>query len=152
MKTTEHVEYLLRQGRKPKELLGLGFSKHIVTRVKRRLKAEKAVKRGRAPRGSSHVEIQPRSSASPEDSAEATQQKLAFLQGEVKELLSRVEQLEVAQAESVSLEDVEAFLDGTPALNLRDRFQCGCGASGLVALHIQCTKCGRETWWGWLPK
>jgi len=22
----------------------------------------------------------------------------------------------------------------------------------LVALHIQCTKCGKETWWGWWPE
>ena len=35
MKTTEHVEYLLRQGRKPKELLELGFPKQVITRVRR---------------------------------------------------------------------------------------------------------------------
>lgn len=41
MKTTEHVEQLLRQGRKPKELVELGFPKSIVTRVRRQLKEEK---------------------------------------------------------------------------------------------------------------
>lgn len=50
------------------------------------------------------------------------------------------------------LGDTEARLDSTPALGLKQRFKCSCGASGFVALHIQCTKCGRETWWGWFPK
>ena len=41
MKTTEHVEYLLRQGRKPKELLELGFPKQVITRVRRELREER---------------------------------------------------------------------------------------------------------------
>jgi hypothetical protein len=42
MKVTEHVEHLLRQGHKPKELVALGFSKRVVTRARRRLKEERA--------------------------------------------------------------------------------------------------------------
>jgi hypothetical protein len=42
VKVTEHVEQLLRQGHKPKELAQLGFSKLVVTRVRRQLKKEKA--------------------------------------------------------------------------------------------------------------
>ena len=37
MKVTEHVERLLRQGRKPKELIELGFPKSVVTRVRRQM-------------------------------------------------------------------------------------------------------------------
>ncbi len=33
MKVTEHVEQLLRQGHKPKELEELGFPKRVITRV-----------------------------------------------------------------------------------------------------------------------
>ena len=41
MKVTEHVERLLRQGKKPKELVELGFPKRVVTRVHRQLRKEK---------------------------------------------------------------------------------------------------------------
>lgn len=45
MKVTEQVEHLLRQGRKPKELVELGFPKSVVTRVRRRLREENLVER-----------------------------------------------------------------------------------------------------------
>ena len=31
-------------------------------------------------------------------------------------------------------------------------YKCKCGASGLVAMHIKCTKCYKDSWWGWVPK
>ena len=43
MKVTKHVEHLLRQGRKPKELIELGFPKSIVTKVRRQLRKEKTI-------------------------------------------------------------------------------------------------------------
>ncbi len=49
MKVTEHVEQLLRQGRKPKELIELGFSKSVVTRVRRQLREEKATSEKKVP-------------------------------------------------------------------------------------------------------
>ena len=51
MKVTEHVEYLLRQGRKPKELVELGFPKLVVTRVRRQLRKHKAAPQTKVPRG-----------------------------------------------------------------------------------------------------
>jgi len=48
MKVTKHIEQLLRQGRKPKELIELGFSKSAVTRVSRRLRREKAALKTKA--------------------------------------------------------------------------------------------------------
>ena len=51
MKTTDHVEYLLMQGRSPKELVELGFPKSVVTRVRRRLREEKASQCAKAPKG-----------------------------------------------------------------------------------------------------
>jgi DNA-directed RNA polymerase subunit RPC12/RpoP len=44
MKATEHIEYLLRQGRNPKELIELGFLKTTVTRVHRKLGKERRIK------------------------------------------------------------------------------------------------------------
>ena len=35
---------------------------------------------------------------------------------------------------------------------LREDFKCeSCGSKGLVAIHIRCTQCGEESWWGWWP-
>ena len=58
MKVTNHVEKLLRQGRKPKELIELGFLKSVVTRVYRQLREEKATSQKKKPEGAPHVESQ----------------------------------------------------------------------------------------------
>jgi len=58
MKVTNHVEKLLRQGRKPKELIELGFPKSVVTRVYRQLREEKATSQKKEPEGAPHVESQ----------------------------------------------------------------------------------------------
>ncbi len=42
MKTIEHVEYLLKQGKRPKELVELGFSKRTITLARRQLNKEKS--------------------------------------------------------------------------------------------------------------
>jgi len=49
MKVTEHVEHLLRQGKKPKELVELGFPKRVVTRVHRQLRKEKTAVQTKVP-------------------------------------------------------------------------------------------------------
>ena len=143
MKMMKHVEQLLKQGRKPKELVELGFAKSVVTRVGRQLKEEKAAK------GRGEVKSHPQPSAVSSDEIAPIEQRLASLESEIRELDTRVDVLE---AIGTDLEDIEARLSGTPALGLRRRFTCPCGASGFLALHIQCTKCGRETWWGWFPE
>ncbi len=51
MKVTEHIEHLLRQGRKPTELMELGFPKSVVTRVRRQLKDEKTGLQPKTPKG-----------------------------------------------------------------------------------------------------
>ncbi|MCJ7656107.1 MAG: hypothetical protein MUO97_12570, partial [Dehalococcoidia bacterium] len=65
MKVTKHVEQLLRQGRKPKELIELGFPKSTVTRVYRQLKEEKATLKAKAPeetaQAETHLQIPPES-------------------------------------------------------------------------------------------
>ena len=141
MKVTEHVDHLLRQWRKPKELIELGFSKTVVTRVRRQLKGEKAIPQSKTQKGGAEV--------TPLTETTAVYPYPESLEIKVQQLESRVEVLETIVAE---LYDMENRLDGTPALGLKQRFKCDCGASGFVALHIQCTKCGKETWWGWFPK
>lgn len=142
MKTIEHIEFLLRQGRKPKELVELGFPKHLVTRVRRRLKEEKAAKDAKTHDEGRPSRRHPQPAATPEMDMEAVLKKLTSLEDNIACLENRTENLEA----------MEEHLEGTPALGLRKRFKCDCGATGFVAIHVQCTKCGRETWWGWHPK
>jgi len=149
MKVTEHVEHLLRQGKKPKELTELGFPKQVVTRVRRQLKKEKIASQLKGQKGKAGAESHLQSSATLSSQAEPHQVKLSFLASKVQELEERVQAVEALQ---VDLEELQNCLDGTPALGLKHCFKCHCGASGFVALHIKCTKCGRETWRGWFPK
>jgi hypothetical protein len=137
MKVIAHVEQLLRQGHKPKELIALGFPKSVVTRVRRQLREEKAALHSGTQEGRAGAESHPQ----PVESGS--------LEDKTRWLESRVKVLETINAE---IEELKTRLDGTPALGLRQRFKCDCGASGFVAMRIQCTKCGKETWWGWFPK
>ena len=109
--------------------------------MKRKLREEKLTPQSRIPKGNTEAKL----------SVETTPVRsgVESLEGKIHQLESRVEILEVISAK---IEDVETRLDGTPALDLRQRFKCDCGASGFVALHARCTKCGEESWWGWFPK
>ena len=152
MKVTRHVERLLRQGKKPRELVESGFPKFVVTRVRTRLREEKAAQRGKAGKGANRERGLTRPSAVPGDNVVGTPEKLASVDSNLKALQQRIEALEEAKTNTVSLDDLDACLDGTLGLGLRDRFKCDCGASGFVALRIQCTKCGEEARWGWFPE
>lgn len=149
MKTSEHVEYLLKQGRRPKELVELGFPKSVVTRVRRQLRKETEASQLKTQKGKAQAKTAPQLAVIPPTETTPVQHKQGSLESKVQQLQSRVEILETLRAD---LEDIENQFKGTPALGLKHRFKCDCGASGFVALHIQCTKCGRETWWGWFPK
>jgi ParB family chromosome partitioning protein len=47
---------------------------------------------------------------------------------------------------------VKRKLHDDPLVGLRQDFKCDCGAKREVAVHIMCTKCGKDTWRGWWPK
>ena len=147
MKTIQQIEQLLRKGKKPKELLELGFSKRAITSARRQLKKEKS-------------EVKPVISKKPElekygqlrvvpvEDMEPAQQRLAAVESYLGELNARVELLEAVK---VQLKDIEAKLNGTPAINL-NRFKCQCGVSGHIALYVHCTECNSTTLWGWFPE
>ena len=59
MKTTDHVEYLLRQGKKPKELMALGFPEQVITRVRRLLKEEEVIQHAKVPEGEEGLRVIP---------------------------------------------------------------------------------------------
>jgi len=51
------------------------------------------------------------------------------------------------------LDDAESEVSGNPLSGAKYEITCkGCGSRGWIASAIKCTKCGRETYWGWWPK
>lgn len=143
MKTTAHVERLLRQGKKPKELLALGFPKRVVTMVRRRLREEKSSQVAKLAKGGRRAKSHLLSS-DPEESRHATVPRPAASDREFNELTRRVELLEGKAVGIATLKNWQEALDATPALGLKNHFQCDCGASGFVALHIQSPSVGEK--------
>jgi hypothetical protein len=48
------------------------------------------------------------------------------------------------------LGQIEQKLRASLGVGVRDTFKCThCGTDGLVAIHLKCTGCSHETWWGW---
>jgi adenine-specific DNA methylase len=70
---------------------------------------------------------------------EKVPQRVEPLEREIRKLKERLRQ-------------IENRLSGSLAIGIRDKFKCNCGAEGYVAMRVTCTRCGRETWWGWWPK
>ena len=53
----------------------------------------------------------------------------------------------------VRIDNVEGDLWDDPLAGARRRVACeGCGGKGWIAVHIRCTRCGHETYYGWFPK
>jgi predicted nuclease with TOPRIM domain len=86
MKVTQHIEQLLRQGRKPRELIDLGFAKSAVTRVYRRLKREKAAIEAKTPEGTKQTECHPESAVELTEKIVAIQQRLDSVEKELQRL------------------------------------------------------------------
>jgi hypothetical protein len=145
MKIIEHVKQLLKQGRKPKELIEFGFEKRTVTIAQRQLRKEKKASPPKTQKG--EIRESQSQSAPPTETALVPPEP-GSLEGRIQQLESRVKTLEEFGADT---EELETRIYDTPALGLKQCFKCDCGASGFVALHVQCTKCGKEALWGWFP-
>jgi hypothetical protein len=110
MKVTEHVEKLLRQGRKPKELIELGFSKQVVTGVRRQLRKEKTGPQLRTEKGTVRGDGHYQSTVSPHMETAPVLSKLGALESKIQQLENRVKALEALGAEP---EDIETRINGT---------------------------------------
>jgi len=117
MKVTEHVEHLLGQGRKPKELIELGFPKSVVTRVRRRLRKETTASQLKTQKGKAQAKTSPQLAVISPTETTPVQRKQGSLESKVQELQSRVETLETLRA---GLEDIENRLKGTPTLGVSE--------------------------------
>ena len=152
MKTTEHIEYLLRQGKKPKELQELGFPKRVVTRVSRKLRQEKHKPEENPAKTEKVISGVGGTAVTSHNEIAKLESRLAAMDSDLKELKEQTSELREAVLGAVTPEELEEQLDGTIGLGLKQRFECQCGATGLVAMRVRCTKCGRESWWGWFAK
>lgn len=127
MKATEHVKYLLKQGRSPKELVELGFPKSVVTRARRRLKEEKTALQPKTPKGRAEAKSRSQPSVTSPTEIEPIQQKLAYLESEIQ----RVENLAKA------LPEVAALVAGGQEFGALKREECPYQKDGLC------------TFWAW---
>ena len=220
MKVSEHVEHLLRQGRKPKELVELDFPKSVVTRVRRKLRKEKATPRAKVPEATAQAETHVQSLPESPEKMTPVWQKLQSMANDLQRIDSLVKALpgvtvlmttaqqlgtyrreicpyekdglctletwssrdEVPQGRGEPvfvenekpewyvkpspfycamctaslknrLDDMESEVSGNPLSGAKYQITCkGCGSKGWIATVIKCTKCGRETYWGWFPK
>ncbi len=58
----------------------------------------------------------------------------------------------IKQTLDANLKQIQKIFEANITSDLKKRFKCStCGCKGFVAVKIQCTKCGTETWWGWRP-
>jgi len=141
MKTLEHIEMLLRAGKKPKELIEWGFAKQAVSRVKKHLKDEVTQSIEDVPGHKQDIEIQA-------DSDEL----ITTLVDEISTIRQKLAELEAQVASIMPAEEIQALFRSTPVHNLKNQYECECGSKGLVAFRFKCTACDKESWWGWIPE
>ena len=148
MKTTEHIERLMKKGWKRKRLIEeLGFPREEVLKVYRRLKKievseNAALKRRQEAAGIGEVVESPPPGG-------MTDRKLAAVEAGIRGLTGRVEGLE---RDCNVVRSLQESIAGTPEIGLKRRYSCQCGASGFVAIKVKCTKCDKENWIGWWPE
>jgi len=220
MKVTRHVEYLLRQGRKPKELVEFGFPKLVVTRVHKKLRKEKAALKGKVPEGTPQIESHLEPPAPSTGEKAQMEQQLASVRGELQDVIKVVSGLHELEGLASAardfgtykretcryekdgictlwtwpsqgeiprgigepileenekpewhvrpsplycalctasvegrLDEVESEVSANPLSGAKYQITCkACGSKGYIAAAIKCTKCGRETYWGWFPE
>jgi len=125
MKVTDHVEQLLRQGHRRKELIELGFPKSLVTRVRRRLRKEKAALETKVQEGmeqaESHVQSLPES---PEKMA-SVWHKLQSLANDLQRIDSVVKALSGVTVLIAAAQELGTYMSGI----------CPYQKDGLCTLH-----------------
>ena len=93
MKVTKHVEKLLRQGHKPKELIQLGFPKPVVTKVNRQLRKEKTAVQTKAPEVAPQAETQHQTPPEPSETIATIWQKVQSMANDLQRIDSLIQTL-----------------------------------------------------------
>ncbi len=79
--------------------------------------------------------------------------KMEQLSGSLSQVPANMQQM-AARFQEIrgQVEDIVGCLKLTPGLAAKKTFQCGhCRTKGYVAVHVQCTQCGKNTLMGWWP-
>lgn len=134
-------------------------------------------RRAKEPKTASTASAPPPGAASGEETIEMIRQTLADLTQRTAKLEVELQKLDQKRNEAAGVgaailqleEKLEAAtrhvrevdgrvmtisrkLQDTPSYGARSEFSCeSCGSSGLVAMPVKCTYCGKEGWWGWWP-
>ena len=158
----EEIAGLLSKGVPPVELVRRGYARGTVYKVKSRVPAERPSheRDGREPgsvgsaRGDDPeaVALQKALRVAElerqlEEATGATNVggHLAAFEVQINDLYRMVDEVEE------SLQRLTALVEGSPLGSLRNRFECPCGSTGLVAGRVFCTSCGLEQHHGWWP-
>ena len=164
MKKEEEIARLLTDGAQPAELVRQGYARGTVYKVNRRLNQDSASLALRR-------DTETASEVIPHDESIETDPEVVGLKKALRkaqlerqltelkapiEMERRLDTLERKVSESISemgelLWEVKENVDGCPVGGLRGRFRCSCGALGLVAARVICTRCDAEMTYGWFP-
>jgi hypothetical protein len=109
MKVREHVENLLRKGRKPRERVELGFPKSVVTRVRGQLTEAKATPRAEMPQRVAQAERYLQTLAQLPEQVAAMQQKLWTLEGEPQKIDGLLKGLSEVEAPTAAAQQVGTY-------------------------------------------
>jgi len=109
MKTTKHVEQLLRQGHKPKELIELGFPKQVVTRARRQLRKEKAAPLTKVPKGTAQAERHHQTSVELPEKMAVMEQKLQSVESDLRKVDSLVKAMSEATVLMAAARELGTF-------------------------------------------
>ena len=156
----EEIARLLSEGTPPAELVHQGYSRGTVYKVKRRL-----AEGGTTPPGPSlpgPESTDPASDPALEADSEIMELKKSLRKAQLERQLAEIRAPIDLEARLTSIEeeltvigDALTYLDdqlgGSPLSGLREKFECACGAKGLVAVRVYCTECNREGSYGWSP-
>ena len=85
---------------------------------------------------------------------EAALSKIEHSESTIKLLQAQLDAVsKESSALAAQLGGIPQHLQATVGYRVREVFRCDtCGTTGNVAGRIICTKCRRESWWGWWPK
>ena len=155
----EEIGRLLAEGNKPAELIQRGFKRGTVYKVNRRLQTA-----GTPPDfGERDVDASIENDPSVVSLKKALRESqlsreidevkgLPSSEGRLLALEVKVDELEATLDEAIdAYQSLKAGINGSPLRGLRENFKCECGETGLVAVKVECTRCSRETTYGWRP-
>ena len=158
----EEIAKLLSQGTPAAELVHQGYSRGPVYKVARCL-AEGGTSNQQHLAGPEPDATDPVADSAVEADPEILALKKALRKAQLDRQLAEIRAPIDLETRLAKIEEEVAVLvasighlnqqaRGSLLVEIRQRFECSCGANGLVAAKLRCTACGSESDYGWWPK